>query len=303
MIHNIPVLDRQSLSKGFSIIPADHESGGYVIIVDKPYGWTSADVVRKVKFAIQRKLKVKNLKVGHAGTLDPLATGILIVCVGKATKIAEALQAEEKEYIAEIELGATTPSFDKEKEIDRRYPTDHITEQAVAAEVKAMIGEQQQVPPIFSAKLVNGVRSYEMARQGETHELKASPITIYDAELIAYYPPYAEDAGVCPHDDKFIPGTDADAMPGIIRTLESHVPAGMHTAAPQAADMSLPHAQIRVRCSKGTYIRAIARDLGLSLESGGHLSNLRRTASGGFTIANALTMEELEGLFKNSVLN
>ncbi len=273
MLNNMSVLDRTSLS-AFSVVPADHESGGYVIVVDKPYGWTSADVVRKVKFALQRHLKVKNLKVGHAGTLDPLATGILIVCVGKATKIAEALQAEEKEYVAEIELGATTPSFDKEKEIDQRFPIEHITEQAVEREVKALIGDQQQVPPIFSAKLVNGVRSYEMARQGETHELKASPIKIYDAELLAYFPPHT-------------------ALQSAQET------ASMHTAAPQEADESLPHAQIRIRCSKGTYIRAIARDLGLALESGGHLSNLRRTASGGFTIANALTMDELEEKLKN----
>ncbi len=242
------VLDRGSLS-GFSLVPADHESGGYVIVVDKPYGWTSADVVRKVKFAIQRILKVKNLKVGHAGTLDPLATGILIVCIGKATKIAEKLQAEEKEYIAEVELGATTPSYDKEKEIDERYPFEHITAQMVDDCVKGMIGEQMQVPPVFSAKLVGGIRSYEMARQGEEVELKASPITIYDAALVSY---------------------------------------------------EAPNAVISVRCSKGTYIRAIARDLGLALESGGHLANLRRTASGGFTVANAVTMEDLEGLFKKA---
>ncbi len=273
MTHNIPVLDRKSLS-GFSLVPADYESGGYVIVVDKPYGWTSADVVRKVKFALQKHLKVKNLKVGHAGTLDPLATGILIVCVGKATKIAETLQAEEKEYVAEIELGATTPSFDKEKEIDARYPADHITAEAVEREVKAMVGEQQQVPPIFSAKLVNGVRSYEMARQGETHELRASLINIYAADLLAFFPPHSME-------------------------IDSQETASMHTAAPQAADPTLPHAQIRIRCSKGTYIRAIARDLGLALESGGHLSNLRRTASGGFVIADALTMTELEDKLKN----
>ncbi len=240
------VLDRSTLS-GFSLVPADHESGGYVIVVDKPYGWTSADVVRKVKFSIQRILKVKNLKVGHAGTLDPLATGILIVCIGKATKIAEKLQAEEKEYVAEVELGATTPSYDKEKEIDERYPYEHITAEMLEKCVKDMIGDQMQVPPIFSAKLVGGVRSYEMARQGEEVELKASPITIYDASLISY---------------------------------------------------EAPNAVISVRCSKGTYIRAIARDLGLALESGGHLANLRRTASGGFAVANAVTMEDMEELFK-----
>ncbi len=251
MMGEMSVLDRRTLS-GFSLAPSEHESGGYVIIVDKPYGWTSADVVRKVKFAIQRILKIKNLKVGHAGTLDPLATGILIVCVGKATKIAEALQAEEKEYIAEIEMGATTPSYDKEKEVDEHFPYEHITVQMIESCIKGMIGDQMQIPPVFSAKLVGGVRSYEMARQGEEVELKASPITIYDAALISY---------------------------------------------------EAPNAVISVRCSKGTYIRAIARDLGIALDSGAHLANLRRTASGGFTVGNAVSMEDLEGLFKITAEN
>ena len=220
---------------------------GIVIPIDKPYRWTSADVVRKVKFIAQKHFRKKNLKVGHAGTLDPLATGILLVCIGKATKQAEALQAERKEYIAEIELGATTPCFDLEKEIDKRYPYEHITREMVEQMIPRFIGEQDQVPPIFSAKLIDGTRAYEMARAGEEVVMKPARITIYNLEILEF---------------------------------------------------SLPKLVLRVECSKGTYIRSLARDVGAALESGGHLTGLTRTLSGGFGIGKALKMEDLDQVMK-----
>ena len=220
---------------------------GIVIPIDKPYRWTSADVVRKVKFIAQKHFRKKNLKVGHAGTLDPLATGILLVCIGKATKQAEALQAERKEYIAEIELGATTPCFDLEKEIDKRYPYEHITREMVEQMIPRFIGEQDQVPPIFSAKLIDGTRAYEMARAGEKVVMKPARITIYNLEILEF---------------------------------------------------SLPKLVLRVECSKGTYIRSLARDVGVALESGGHLTGLTRTLSGGFGIGKALKMEDLDQVMK-----
>lgn len=220
---------------------------GIVIPIDKPYRWTSADVVRKVKFIAQKHFHKKNLKVGHAGTLDPLATGILLVCIGKATKQAEALQAERKEYIAEIELGATTPCFDLEKEIDKRYPYEHITREMVEQMIPRFIGEQDQVPPIFSAKLIDGTRAYEMARAGEEVVMKPARITIYNLEILEF---------------------------------------------------SLPKLVLRVECSKGTYIRSLARDVGAALESGGHLTGLTRTLSGGFGIGKALKMEDLDKVMK-----
>ena len=220
---------------------------GIVIPVDKPYRWTSADVVRKVKFIAQRHFHKKNLKVGHAGTLDPLATGVLLVCIGKATKQAETLQAEKKEYIASIELGATTPCFDLEKEIDHRYPYEHITREMVEAVLPRFIGEQDQVPPVFSAKLIDGTRAYEMARAGEEVVMKPARIIIYELEILEF---------------------------------------------------ELPKLVLRVKCSKGTYIRSLARDVGEALESGGHLTGLVRTASGGFSVEKALDMEDIQEIMR-----
>lgn len=223
--------------------------GGIVFPLDKPYLWTSADAVRKIKFQLQKFFHRKNIKVGHAGTLDPLATGVLLVCVGKATKCAEQLQASEKEYVATIRTGATTPSFDLEKEIDATYPYEHITEEAVVEALKGFIGEQMQVPPIFSAKLIDGTRAYDIARSGNTVEMKASKICIYDAELLKF---------------------------------------------------NLPDITVRLRCSKGTYVRSFARDLGEALGSGAHLTALQRSRSGLFLVENALSMESLSELFKIS---
>ncbi len=214
---------------------------GIAVAVDKPYRWTSADVVRKASAAL-RYIGKKKVKVGHAGTLDPLATGILIICIGKATKQAEAIQAQTKEYIAEIMLGATTPCCDLEQEVDATFPTEHITREMVESALLEFKGEQLQVPPIFSAKLIDGKRAYEYARKGEPVEMRKALVNIYDIELLSY---------------------------------------------------EMPKITIKVTCSKGTYIRAIARDLGLALGSGGHLTGLVRTKNGEFTMADTITVEEL----------
>mgnify|MGYP003053176275 CR=1 FL=1 len=212
--------------------------------IDKPLGWTSADVVRKVKVWM-RRIGHRKIKVGHAGTLDPLATGVLIVCIGRATKQAEALQAERKEYLTTMVLGATTPSFDMEHPVDRTFPFEHITEERLTAALREMEGEQMQLPPVFSAKLIDGKRAYEYARKGAEVEMRRAPIRIDEMKIEAF---------------------------------------------------DLPSLTLRIRCSKGTYIRSIARDLGEKLDSGAYLSALCRTRSGDFTLEDTYTLEEAERL-------
>ena len=216
---------------------------GYVAVIDKPLEWTSADVVRKVKFRLQR-MGCRKIKVGHAGTLDPLATGILLVCIGRATKRVDELQAERKEYVAELMLGATTPSFDMEHPVDQTYPIEHITREKVEQALRSLEGERLQAPPLYSAKKVEGVRAYEFARLGEEVELKRALINIYSLTLEEY---------------------------------------------------DLPKIRIRVECSKGTYIRSLAQEIGQALDSGAYLTSLRRTASGDFRVENA---EQLEDFLK-----
>ena len=213
---------------------------GYVAVIDKPYEWTSADVVRKIKFQL-RKCGYPKIKIGHAGTLDPLATGILLVCIGRATKQVEALQSEEKEYVAELMLGATTPSGDMEHEVDQTYPTEHITREMVEEALKSLTGEREQLPPLYSAKKVQGVRAYEFARAGEEVELKRALINIYEMELVEW---------------------------------------------------DMPRIKIRVRCSKGTYIRSLAFEIGEAVQSGAYLTSLRRTRSGGYTIEKSHTLDD-----------
>ena len=213
---------------------------GYIAVLDKPLEWTSADVVRKIKFTL-RKLGYHRIKVGHAGTLDPLATGILLVCIGRATKLVDSLQAEEKEYEADVMLGATTPSYDLEHPIDKTYPWEHITREKVLAALQSLTGERMQTPPLFSAKKIDGTRAYELARAGEEVELRQALINIYEMELL---------------------------------------------------ECDLPRIRIRVRCSKGTYIRSLAREIGEALDSGAHLTSLRRTRSGGFTLARAMQLDD-----------
>jgi tRNA pseudouridine synthase B len=213
---------------------------GYVAVIDKPLEWTSTDVVRKIKFRLNR-MGYRKIKVGHAGTLDPLATGILLVCIGRATKRVDELQAERKEYVAELMLGATTPSYDMEHPVDRTYPTDHITREKVEAALQSLTGERLQAPPIYSAKKVEGVRAYEFARAGEDVELRKALINIYSITLEEY---------------------------------------------------SMPRIRIRVECSKGTYIRSLAQEIGEALDSGAYLTSLRRTRSGDFTVENATSLDD-----------
>lgn len=221
---------------------------GAVLCFNKPYGWTSFDLVRKVRNLLTRQMHLKKLKVGHAGTLDPLATGVLVVCTGSFTKKIDELQCQEKEYIATIEVGRTTPSFDLEKETDAVYPFEHITREKVMEVIQSFIGESDQIPPVFSAKKMAGKRAYEFAREGESVEMEARKINISEIELLKF---------------------------------------------------ELPEIILRIRCSKGTYIRSLARDLGIALESGGCLVGLQRTASGDFRIEDAINMKDFEEYIKS----
>lgn len=214
---------------------------GELLLIDKPKFWTSFDVVKKVKSEIRKKFPVK-LKVGHAGTLDPLASGLMIICTGRATKMIEKYQDLPKEYITKIQFGATTPSFDLETEVDKTYEYSHITEELVKKTLLSFIGLIEQVPPLFSAKFVDGKRAYTLARKGKDITLKAATVNIYNIELTEY---------------------------------------------------NLPYVEIKVKCSKGTYIRSLARDIGEKLNSGAHIIGLQRTAIGDFKIENALNINEL----------
>jgi tRNA pseudouridine55 synthase len=211
---------------------------GEVLFFDKPLHWTSFYLIKKVRGAIQKSLKIKKLKVGHAGTLDPLATGVMIVCTGKKTKLIDTFQYQTKEYITTLKLGATTPSFDLEKEIDQTYPTDHIDRALIEKTLPKFVGTIEQVPPVFSAVKVGGQRAYDLARKGEEVELKAKTLIIDEIELI---------------------------------------------------DFENNTLTIRVVCSKGTYIRALARDIGNALQSGAHLIALRRTRIGDIRVENCLS--------------
>ena len=213
---------------------------GEVLYFDKPLKWTSFAVVNKIRYHICRKLGVKKIKVGHAGTLDPLATGVMIICTGKATKRIEEFQYHTKEYIATLQLGATTPSFDLEKEIDATYPTEHITRGLVEETLKRFVGSIEQIPPVFSACKVDGKRAYDLARKGEEVELKPKTLVIDEIELL---------------------------------------------------ECNLPQIRIRVVCSKGTYIRALARDIGEALNSGAHLTGLIRTRVGEVKLEDCLSVE------------
>ena len=264
---------------------------GIILPIDKPYRWTSADVIRKVKYAAIRHFGKKNLKVGHAGTLDPLATGILLVCIGPATKRAEELQRSAKQYVAGVTFGATTPSYDLEKEIDAQYPLDGVSRENLLKVLPGFIGEQEQVAPLFSAKSVDGVRAYETARkllkQGRLDEgsdiLQASRITIYGLQLDSYQ----SVAGTVPENRAtHIPSTDNNnAKSGRIHVAD-------------ISGYNLPTAMVRVDCSKGTYIRALARDLGEALDSGAFLSSLRRTKNGGIAVEDSLSLDDTAEILK-----
>ena len=214
---------------------------GEVLYFDKPLRWTSFAVVNKIRYHISRKLGVKKIKVGHAGTLDPLATGVMIICTGKATKRIEEFQYHTKEYIATLQLGATTPSYDLEKEIDATYPTEHITREMVEEVLQQFKGTIEQIPPAFSACKVDGKRAYDLARKGDEVDLKPKTLVIDEIELL---------------------------------------------------ECNLPEIKIRVVCSKGTYIRALARDIGEALQSGAHLTGLIRTRVGEVRLEDCMQVED-----------
>ena len=216
---------------------------GEVLYINKPLNWTSFTLVRKLRNKLCRKLGIKKLKVGHAGTLDPLATGVMIVCTGKKTKLIESFQYQTKEYIATIRLGETTPSFDLETAVDGVFPVEHITQELVEVKLKDFIGEIEQVPPTYSACKVDGKRAYEFAREGQDVELKPKLLVIDEIELLDY---------------------------------------------------SFPEIRVRVVCSKGTYIRALARDIGVALGSGAHLTALERTRIGEVTLDQCIEGSQIE---------
>lgn len=223
---------------------------GEIFYIDKPYGWTSFAVVGKLRYHISKRIGVKKIKVGHAGTLDPLASGVLVICTGKATKRIDELQAGVKEYIAEIKLGATTPSFDLETEIDATYEWEHITREKVEEVLRTQfVGCIEQVPPAYSACKINGKRAYKMARKGDEVELKAKTLVINEIEVL---------------------------------------------------ELDGPKLVARVVCGKGTYIRALARDIGLALGSGAHLTGLRRTQVGNVRVENCMTVEDAINIIKTT---
>ncbi len=214
---------------------------GEILVFDKPLNWTSFDLVSKVRYIICKKLKIKKLKVGHAGTLDPKATGILVLCTGKATSKIESLQTGEKEYLATLKIGATTPSYDLESEEDRQFETSHITRDLLTEALKKFIGTIEQIPPNFSAIKIDGKRAYEYARKGIAVEIKPKILEVKEIEIIRFH---------------------------------------------------LPEVNLRIVCGKGTYIRALARDIGEALNSGAYLTGLRRTRVGEFNLSQAIVLED-----------
>ncbi len=225
-------------------------AAGTRIGIDKPLGWTSFDAVNKTRYMLKRHLGIKKIKVGHAGTLDPLATGLIIVCTGRATKTLQALMEHDKEYVATLQLGQTTPSFDAETEVDATYPTSHIDLPLIERTLRErFLGRIEQVPPTFSAIRVDGKRAYEYARSGR-------------------------------HDEVELSGRPVD----------------IHSIAVEAFDKAGMTLRLRVECGKGTYVRALARDIGAALGSGAYLTSLRRTRVGDMTVDDALTMEQVEEL-------
>jgi len=225
---------------------------GAILLINKPYGWTSFNVVSKIKHLIRKSKGYKKLKVGHAGTLDPLATGLLVICIGRATKQVESFLKDDKEYVATFRLGQTTPSFDMETQMNQEFPIDHITPELVEETVKGFLGEQNQIPPLYSAKSINGKRAYDLARKGVDMELEPVKIFFHELEVVKF---------------------------------------------------DLPNLTLRIKCSKGTYIRSLARDLGKALNSGAYLADLVRTGSGVFKLADAKGLDEFEKNFMGDVTN
>lgn len=265
------------------------EKAGIVIAVDKPRQWSSFQVVNKLKWHIKRTFGLKKFKIGHAGTLDPLASGLLLVCVGSATKQIEQLQAGIKEYSGTMVLGATTPCYDLEQAVDRLYPTRHITEELIEKTRQQFVGDIEQVPPMFSAVKVDGQRAYVSARDGEAVAIEPKTVTIYDFAITAFrqgtqtQSEVAEPTTECPRPlANDLPNSSRN--PQLYRNPQGEVPEG------------LPQIDFRITCSKGTYIRSIARDFGLALGSGAFLSDLRRERIGDYTLADALALDDIESV-------
>lgn len=239
---------------------------GETLLIDKPREWSSFDVVKRLRSVIQRRTGVRKLKVGHAGTLDPLATGVMIVVTGRRTKQIESLQAGVKEYVADLTIGATTASHDMEKPIDGWFPTDHITPELIAGTVARFKGRIEQVPPAFSACKVDGRRAYKIARTGADPCLKPKILEIDEIEILSL------ESGVRP------------------------------VGCPADVNGSELHLRLRIVCSKGTYIRALARDIGLALGSGAYLRDLRRTRVGDVTLGDCLTIEEATAMLADCTI-
>lgn len=220
---------------------------GQVLLIDKPLGWSSFQAVNSLKWKIRKKFQLKKIKIGHAGTLDPLATGLLLICTGKATKTINELQGQEKEYTGTITLGGTTPSYDLETEINENFPIDHISNELIHSTTSQFIGDIEQIPPVFSALKKDGKRLYEYAREGKEVEIKKRGVTITEFEITS---------------------------------------------------IELPMVHFRVVCSKGTYIRSLAHDFGKALQSGAHLSSLKRTKIGDYNVNKAITPEEFGKLLQ-----
>jgi tRNA pseudouridine55 synthase len=216
---------------------------GQILSFNKPLYWTSFDLVNKVRIMIRSTLQIKKIKVGHAGTLDPLASGLMIICTGRATKKIDEFRDLDKEYVATFHLGETTPSFDLETETDRSYPVEHITEELVRNVLESFRGEQKQLPPQYSAKQIDGKRAYEFARKGQVTELTAVPVCFHEIELLSF---------------------------------------------------NMPEVSVRLKCSKGTYIRSFARDLGVALDSGAYLSSLERTSIGNYNVRDSFTLDTFQ---------
>lgn len=277
---------------------------GEILYIDKPYRWTSFDVVNKVRWLLCKRLGTKKLKVGHAGTLDPLATGVMIVCTGRATKRIDELQAHTKEYVATLRLGATTPSFDLEHDIDAYYPTEHITRELVENVLQTFRGRIEQVPPAYSAVKVEGKRAYDLARKDKDVELKPKVLVIDEIELMEWHfpdakmPPSQEGQDIlegiaqsnCLTQPAPIEG-ESDGRASSIPRTGMRNKAFLTSPAQPTDSSSYPSITIRVVCSKGTYIRALARDIGQALGSGAHLTALRRTRVGNIHVNDCLTMD------------
>ncbi len=225
------------------MLTEQHYKDGQILLIDKPLQWTSFQVVNKLRWGIRKTYGIKKIKVGHAGTLDPLASGLLVICTGKFTKRIQEFQGQVKEYTGTFALGGTTPSYDLETEIDQTYPTDHLTEKAIKEATSSFIGEIDQYPPVFSALKKDGKRLYEYAREGSEVEVTARKITIDTFEITR---------------------------------------------------IALPEVDFRVVCGKGTYIRSLAHDFGKKLNSGAHLTALRRTRIGSFSVEDAITVQSFE---------